>query len=81
MSRGQSLAQPTFKEIELPPPSSRSKDWSRNLALRKSAILPVRTGQSIAPVLRTMPTKPGWSSREVRAMRGMPGRSRPALTG
>ena len=73
-SRSQPLAQPTFKDIE--PPASQFE--VEGLVGQVDAALeaanyyfpPDRTEVSKL-TLRTLLTKPGWSSREVRALRGM----------
>ena len=73
-SRGQALAQPTFKESE--PPASQSEveglvgqvDSALDAA---GYYFPLDRTEVTRLNLRTMLTKPGWSSREIRAMRGM----------
>ena len=75
-SRGEALAQPPLKELE-PPASMSELDGligQLDQALVKADYFhpPERTAATRATI-RTILTKPGWSSREVRALRGMIG--------
>ena len=73
-SRSQPLAQPTFKENEPPAPQAEVEGLVGQMdeALGKSGYyFPVDRTEVTRLNLRTMLTKPGWSSREIRAMRGM----------
>ena len=73
-SRSRPLAQPTFKEIEPPAPQFEVEGLVGQMdeALGKSGYyFPVDRTEVTRLNLRTMLTKPGWSSREIRAMRGM----------
>ncbi len=74
-SRGRPLAQPTFKESEPPAPQfeveglvGQMDDGARHAA---GYYFPADRTEVTRLNLRTMLTKPGWSSREIRAMRGM----------
>ncbi|MES2904723.1 MAG: TrmH family RNA methyltransferase [Pseudomonadota bacterium] len=73
-SRAERLAQPTFRETE--PPASQFEVeglvGQMDEALSNAGFYyPADRTEVTRLNLRTMLTKPGWSSREVRAMRGM----------
>jgi tRNA/rRNA methyltransferase len=73
-SRGRPLEQPTFKDAE--PPASQSEVdgliGQVDEALERSGYyFPADRKEVSKLTLRTLLTKPGWSSREVRALRGM----------
>ncbi len=73
-SRGRALSQPTFKEIDPPAPQAEVEGLVGQMddALDKSGYyFPADRTEVTRLNLRTMLTKPGWSSREIRAMRGM----------
>lgn len=73
-SRSRSLAQPTFRETEPPAPQSDVEGLVGQMdeALGNSGYyFPADRTEVTRLNLRTMLTKPGWSSREIRAMRGM----------
>ncbi|WP_309601830.1 TrmH family RNA methyltransferase [Sphingomonas sp.] len=73
-SRSQPLAQPTFKDVEPPAPQFEVEGLVGQVDAALEAanyyFPPDRTEVSKL-TLRTLLTKPGWSSREVRALRGM----------
>ena len=73
-SRHEPLAQPTFKDAE--PPASQFEVeglfGQMDSSLEEAGYyFPVDRTQVTKLTLRTLLTKPGWSSREVRALRGM----------
>ncbi len=73
-SRGRPLAQPTFKEIEPPATQFEVEGLVGQMDEALAAAgyyFPADRTEVTRLNLRTMLTKPGWSSREVRAMRGM----------
>ena len=73
-SRSRALAQPTFRETEPPAPQFELEGLVGQMddSLAKSGYyFPVDRTDVTRLNLRTMLTKPGWSSREIRAMRGM----------
>ena len=73
-SRNRALAQPTYRETEPPAPQFEVEGLVGQMddALATSGYyFPVDRTEISRLNLRTMLTKPGWSSREVRAMRGM----------
>jgi tRNA/rRNA methyltransferase len=74
LSRSQALEQPTLKELELPAPRTELDGLIGQLegALDAAGYFhpPERT-QATKNTLRTLLTKPKWSSREVRAVRGI----------
>ena len=73
-SRGEALAQPPLKDLEPPATMSELNGFIGQFdqALVDAAYFhpPERTAATRATI-RTILTKPGWSSREVRALRGM----------
>ena len=73
-SKGAELAQPTAKEVEPPAPMSDLDGLigQLNTALEDADYFfpPERTSATRATI-RTILTKPGWSSREINALRGM----------
>lgn len=73
-SRGQALSQPTAFEIEPPAPQAELDGLLDHLHGYLSQVgyyhPPERT-QATRHTIRTIFTKPGWSSREVKAVRGM----------
>ena len=73
-SRGQSLAQPTSRELESPAPHGELegliRQWTDALAAADYFHPPERTPATLATI-RTILTKPRWSSREIQALRGM----------
>lgn len=75
-SRGEPLAQPPRKELEPPATMAELNGLiaQLDLALIKADYFhpPERTAATRATI-RTILTKPGWSSREIRALRGMIG--------
>ncbi len=73
-SRSRPLAQPTFKENEPPAPQFEVEGLVGQMDEALDAAgyyFPVDRTEVTRLNLRTMLTKPGWSSREIRAMRGM----------
>ena len=73
-SRGQPLAQPTFREAEPPAPQFEVEGLVGQVdtALEASGYyFPADRTEVTKLNLRTMLTKPAWSSREIRALRGM----------
>jgi tRNA/rRNA methyltransferase len=75
-SRGEALAQPPMKELEAPATMAELNGLIGQLdqALVDAEYFhpPERTAATRATI-RTILTKPGWSSREIRALRGMIG--------
>ncbi|MEQ7872488.1 RNA methyltransferase [Sphingomonas sp. ASV193] len=73
-SRGQPLAQPTVKEIEPPAPMAELDgligQWNEQLDAAGYFYPPERT-EATKATIRTILTKPSWSSRELKAVRGM----------
>jgi tRNA/rRNA methyltransferase len=73
-SRGEPLAQPTAKDIEPPAPMGELESFlgHLNTALDEAGYFhpPERTGATLHTI-RTLFTKAGWSSRELKAVRGM----------
>lgn len=73
-SKRSDLAQPTIKEIEPPAPHAELEglivQLNEELAAKGYFHPPSRT-QATKNTLRTIFTKPGWSSREVKAIRGV----------
>jgi tRNA/rRNA methyltransferase len=73
-SRGQGLAQPTAKEPEPPAPHGELEGLFGQLTDALAAAdyfhPPERTPATLATI-RTILTKPRWSSREIKALRGM----------
>ena len=73
-SRSQPLAQPTFKHAEPPAPQFDVEGLVGQVdaALEASGYyFPADRAEVSKLTMRTLLTKPGWSSREVRALRGM----------
>lgn len=73
-SRGGALEQPTFKDCEPPAPQSEVEGLVGQVdaALEASGYyFPADRAKVTKLTIRTLLTKPDWSSREVRAMRGM----------
>ena len=73
-SRGQPLAQPTFKELEPPAPQFEVEGLVGQVDAALEAAgyyFPPDRVEVSKLTMRTLLTKPGWSSREVRALRGM----------
>ena len=73
-SRSQPLAQPTFKHIEPPAPQLEVEGLVGQVDAALEAAnyyFPPHRTEVSKLTLRTILTKPGWSSREVRALRGM----------
>ena len=73
-SRGQPLQQPTLKDAELPAPQLEVEGLVGQVdaALETSGYyFPADRAKVTKLTIRTLLTKPGWSSREIRAMRGM----------
>ncbi|MEO6580057.1 MAG: RNA methyltransferase [Sphingomicrobium sp.] len=73
-SRGQPLAQPTFKDIEPPAPQFEVEGLVAQVDAALEAAnyyFPPHRTEVSKLTMRTLFTKPGWSSREVRALRGM----------
>ena len=73
-ARGQSLAQPTFKDIEPPAPQFEVEGLVGQVDAALEAAnyyFPPHRTEVSKLTMRTLLTKPGWSSREVRALRGM----------
>jgi tRNA/rRNA methyltransferase len=73
-SRGAKLAQPTAKEIEPPAPMGELEGLigQLDMALDESGyFFPPERVQATRTTLRTILTKPQWSSREIQALRGV----------
>jgi tRNA/rRNA methyltransferase len=73
-SRGRALEQPTVKDTEPPAPHSEVEGLIGQVDAALEAAgyyFPPHRTQVTKLTMRTLLTKPGWSSREVRAMRGM----------
>jgi tRNA/rRNA methyltransferase len=73
-SRGRPLEQPTFKDAEPAAPQFEVEGLVRQVdaALEASGYyFPADRTEVSRLTMRTLLTKPGWSSREVRALRGM----------
>lgn len=73
-SRGRPLAQPTFRETEPPAPQAEVEGLVGQMDEALAAAgyyFPADRTEVTRLNLRTMLTKPGWSSREIRALRGM----------
>jgi tRNA/rRNA methyltransferase len=73
-SRGRPLEQPTFKDVEPAAPQSEVEGLIGQVdeALDRSGYyFPEARKQVTRLTIRTLLTKPRWSSREIRAMRGM----------
>jgi tRNA/rRNA methyltransferase len=73
-SRRASLSQPTVKETELPAPHGELEGLIRQLDAEleaKGYFHPPSRTQATRNTLRTIFTKTGWSSREVKAIRGV----------
>jgi tRNA/rRNA methyltransferase len=73
-SRSRPLEQPTLKDSELPAPHSDVEGLIGQVdaALAASGYyFPADRAKVTKLTMRTLLTKPGWSSREVRALRGM----------
>jgi tRNA/rRNA methyltransferase len=73
-SRRQKLAQPTAKDIEPSAPHAELEGLINQLdeALdEKGYFFPPSRVQATRDTLRTIFTKPGWSSREISALRGV----------
>ena len=73
-SRGQPLEQPTLKDAEEPAPQAEVEGLVGQVdsALEAAGYyFPPDRAKVTKLTIRTLLTKPGWSSREVRAMRGM----------
>ncbi|MBB3763935.1 RNA methyltransferase [Sphingomicrobium lutaoense] len=73
-SRGADLAQPTVREEEPPAPMGELEgligQFEESLD-RKGYFFPPERAQATRRTIRTLMTKPGWSSREINALRGM----------
>jgi tRNA/rRNA methyltransferase len=73
-SRGETLAQPTAKDVEPPAPMGELENFlgqlTRDLDSSGYFFPPERT-QATLHTIRTLFTKTGWSSRELNAVRGM----------
>lgn len=75
-SRGEALAQPPLKELEPPATMSELDGLIGQLdqaLVRADYFHPPERTAATRATIRTIFTKPGWSSREVRALRGMIG--------
>jgi tRNA/rRNA methyltransferase len=73
-SRTQALAQPPAKDVEPPAPHADLEGLISQLgeALEeKGYFFPASRAESTRNTLRTILTKPGWSSREISALRGV----------
>jgi tRNA/rRNA methyltransferase len=73
-SRGRPLAQPTYRESEPPAAQFEVEGLIGQMDAALAAAgyyFPADRTEVTRLNLRTMLTKPGWSSREIRAMRGM----------
>ncbi len=73
-SRGAALAQPTVKDLEPPAPQAELEGLIRHLDADLHAagyFHPPERTQVTRHMIRTVMSKPGWSSREVKAVRGM----------
>ena len=73
-SRGEPLAQPTFKDAEPPAPQFEVEGLVGQVDAALDAAgyyFPADRAEVSRLTMRTLLTKPGWSSREVRALRGM----------
>ena len=73
-SRGVTLAQPTFKEAEPPAPQFEVEGLVGQVDAALDAAgyyFPPDRAEVSRLTMRTLLTKPGWSSREIRALRGM----------
>jgi tRNA/rRNA methyltransferase len=73
-SRGVQLAQPPARTIEEPAPHGELEGMIGQLngaLLEKGYFFPPDREQATRNALRTIFTKPGWSSREVQAVRGV----------
>lgn len=73
-SRMAELAQPTAKEIEAPAPMSHLEGLIGQLDAELTKVgyfFPPDRVQATKMTLRTILTKPGWSSREIQALRGV----------
>lgn len=73
-SRGQALAQPTAFEVEPPAPRIELEGLIGQLDEALGAagyFYPPERTQATRNTIRTILTKPAWSSREVKALRGM----------
>ena len=73
-SRGRPLEQPTFKDAEPPAPQFEVEGLIGQVdgALEAAGYyFPADRAKVTKLTIRTLLTKPGWSSREIRAMRGM----------
>jgi len=85
-SRGSSLAQPTVKDLEPPAPQAELEGLIGHLDADLHAagyFHPPERTQVTRHMIRSIMSKPGWSSREIKAVRGMIrtlGRPRPRGT-
>ena len=73
-SRGADLAQPTVKDMEPPAPQEELEGLIGHLDVDLHAagyFHPPERTQVTRHMIRTIMSKPGWSSREVKAVRGM----------
>ena len=73
-SKGSSLAQPTSKELEPPAPHGEIEGLIGQLdadLIAKGYFHPPSRTQATRNTIRTIFTKTGWSSREVKAVRGI----------
>jgi tRNA/rRNA methyltransferase len=73
-SRGSTLAQPTVKDMEPPAPQAELEGLIGHLDADLHAagyFYPPERTQVTRHMIRTIMSKPGWSSREVKAVRGM----------
>lgn len=73
-SKGSSLAQPTAKELEPPAPHAELEGLIEQLNEEletKGYFHPLSRTQATKNTLRTIFTKTGWSSREIKAIRGV----------
>ena len=73
-SRGSTLAQPTVKDIEPPAPQAELEGLIGHLDADLHAagyFFPPERTQVTRHMIRSIMSKPGWSSREIKAVRGM----------
>jgi len=73
-SRGSSLAQPTVKDMEPPAPQAELEGLIGHLDADLHAagyFYPPERTQVTRHMIRSIMSKPGWSSREIKAVRGM----------
>ncbi len=73
-SRAQPLAQPTFRDTEAPAPQFEVEGLVGQVDAALEAAgyyFPADRTEVSKLTMRTVLTKPGWSSREIRALRGM----------